>query len=71
MFKENANSYIAEQVTQMDETDKQQLIRFIEVQAAYKRARKMKGSVKSNDLRMNDIVAIVKKVRTENGRKKK
>ena len=71
MFKETANTIIAERITQMDSTDKKQLIRFIEMQSAYKRARQMKGTVKKNSIKMNEIVAIVKNVRSSNAAKKK
>jgi hypothetical protein len=71
MFKESANTIITERLTQMDVTDKKQLIKFMEVQAAYKRARKMKGSIKQNKMKMEDIVAIAKEVRSRNAAKKK
>lgn len=71
MFKETADTFIAEQISQMDKADKKQLIRFIEMQAAYKRARRMRGSVKKNSLKASEIVAIVKKVRSNNAAKKK
>ncbi len=66
MFKESPDSYISESLEKMTSTDKRQLLQFIEMQAAYKRAAKMKGSVKRNSMKMDEIVNIVRKVRKAN-----
>ena len=70
MFKESSNSYISESIEKMTAADKKELLQFIEMQAAYKRAAKMKASVKRNSLKMTEIAAIVRKVRRTNARSK-
>jgi hypothetical protein len=70
MFKESADSYIFESIEKMTAADKKQLLQFIEMQAAYKRAAKMKSSVKRDSMKMDEIVSLVRKVRKTNARRK-
>jgi hypothetical protein len=70
MFKESVDSYISASVQKMTATDKKQLVQFIEMQEAYKRAAKMKTSVKRNSMKMSEIATIVRKVRRTNARSK-
>lgn len=71
MFRESADAYISESLRQMDATDKKQVAEFIAMQAAYKRARQMKASVKTNALTSLEVVAIVRKVRKQHAAGKK
>ena len=71
MFKESAEQFITESLGKMSEPDKRQVARFIEMQAAYKRARIMKGSVKKNEIPMSEVVDVIRKVRSQNAAKKK
>lgn len=71
MFKESANNFISESLEKMNQTDKQQPVRFIEMQAAYKRARAMKASVKKNEIKMSEVADIVRKARHSNANRKK
>jgi hypothetical protein len=70
MFRESADAYIAERIEKMTPGDKKQLLTFIEMQVAYKRAAKMNTTVKGKGMKMEDIVAIVRKVRKAGARAK-
>jgi hypothetical protein len=70
MFRESADSFIAESIGKMTASDKKQLLKFIEMQAAYKRAAKMSRTVKAKAIRMEEIVAIVRKGRKSGAKTK-
>jgi len=68
-FQSPTDERINEFVSNMDSSEKEQLLKALEIQAAYKKARKMKGTVKKNPLKMQDFVEIVRKIRSQNVRK--
>jgi len=71
MFDKSTDSKISdlvqEMLTGMNEPDKKQMLKELELQKALAEAQSLKGSVKKNKLKMQDFVEVVRKIRKQNG----
>ena len=60
-------SLVEEMVVSLNEVEKQNLLKEMELKKGLAAANALKGSVKKNNLKLQDFVDIVRKVRIKNG----